>query len=77
MLFRSAEVPNEEIDAYCVALEHFIQKDRGISISDAPIGCDFDIGDDYSMGKFETQYMDDVPHLFLGPEYDSYIQNPG
>ena len=72
-----AEVPNEEIDAYCVALEHFIQKDRGISISDAPIGCDFDIGDDYSMGKFETQYMDDVPHLFLGPEYDSYIQNPG
>jgi DNA polymerase I-like protein with 3'-5' exonuclease and polymerase domains len=72
-----AEVPNEEIDAYCTALEHFIQKDRGISISDAPIGCDFDIGDDYSMGKFETQYMDDCPHLFLGPEYDSYVQNPG
>jgi DNA polymerase I-like protein with 3'-5' exonuclease and polymerase domains len=72
-----AEVPNEEIDAYCKALKHFIQKDRGISISGAPIGCDFDIGDDYSMGKFETQYMDDCPHLFMGPEYDSYIQNSG
>ena len=75
-----AEVPNEEIDAYCTALEHFIQKDRGISNSDAPIGCDFDIGDDYSMGKFEDQYgdyMNDSPHLFIGPEYDSYVQNPG
>jgi hypothetical protein len=30
--------------------------DRGISIPGAPVGCDFDVGDDYSMGKFEKQY---------------------
>jgi len=31
--------------------------DRGIFIPGAPIGCDFEIGDDYSMGKFEKQYL--------------------
>ena len=30
--------------------------DRGIKIPGAPVGCDFEIGDDYSMGKFEKQY---------------------
>ena len=60
---------NEEIDTYCETLQHFIQKDRGLSISDAPIGCDFEIGDDYSMGKFDKQYGDYMN--------DSYIQNSG
>jgi DNA polymerase I-like protein with 3'-5' exonuclease and polymerase domains len=51
-----AEVPEEEIDTYSEKLKHWIQLDRGIIIPGAPVGCDFDIGDDYSMGKFEKQY---------------------
>ena len=73
-------MPDGELDSYMDALQHYIQRDRGISISGAPIGCDFDIGDDYSMGKFEDQYgdyMNDSPHLFIGSEYDSYVQNSG
>ena len=52
-----AEVPEDEIDFYCEILKKFIQMDRGISIPGAPVGCDFEIGDDYSMGKFEKQYL--------------------
>ncbi len=52
-----AEVPEDEIDFYCEMLKKFIQMDRGISIPEAPVGCDFEIGDDYSMGKFEKQYL--------------------
>ena len=52
-----AEVPEDEIDFYCENLKKFIQLDRGISIPGAPVGCDFEIGDDYSMGKFEKQYL--------------------
>lgn len=49
-----AEVPDDEIDIYKSALRWFVQKDRGISIPDAPIGCDFEIAQDYSMeGKEE------------------------
>ena len=51
-----AEVPEEEIDTYCEKLKYWIQLDRGIKIPGAPVGCDFDIGEDYSMGKFEKQY---------------------
>ena len=51
-----AEVPEDEVDFYCEILQKFIQLDRGISISGAPVGCDFEIGDDYSMGKFEKMY---------------------
>ena len=51
-----AEVPDEEVDMYRSKLQQFIQMDRGISIPGAPVGCDFDIGGDYSMGKFETKY---------------------
>ena len=50
------EVPNEEEQEYCEFLQHFVQLDRGIKIPGAPVGCDFEIGDDYSMGKFEKQY---------------------
>jgi DNA polymerase I-like protein with 3'-5' exonuclease and polymerase domains len=52
-----AEVPEDEIDFYCENLKKFIQMDRGVSISGAPVGCDFEIGDDYSMGKFEKRYL--------------------
>lgn len=48
-----AEVPEDEIDHYVATLTKFIQTDRGISIPNSPIGCDFEIGDDYSFGKYE------------------------
>ena len=53
-----AEVPFNEVDYYIEALKDYIQKDRGIMIAGAPIGCDFEVGDDYSMGKFDKQYGD-------------------
>ena len=48
-----AEVPEDEVEAYCEALRGFVQMDRGVSIPGTPIGCDFEIGDDYSFGKYE------------------------
>ena len=51
-----AEVPEDEIDFYSEMLQKFIQLDRGVSISGAPVGCDFEVGDDYSMGKFAKMY---------------------
>lgn len=53
-----AEVPLDEIDVYCERLKQYVQKPRaGCHIEGAPIGCDFDIGDDYSFGKFEKEYQ--------------------
>lgn len=51
-----AEVPEEEADNYVKKLTGFIKTDRGLSIPGYAIGCDFEIGDDYSFGKFEKQY---------------------
>jgi DNA polymerase I-like protein with 3'-5' exonuclease and polymerase domains len=51
-----AEVEEDAIDAYSVVIRECVQKDRGISIPGSPVGCDFDIGDDYSFGKFEKKY---------------------
>ena len=51
-----AEVPEEEVGDYCEKLQAFIQQDRGIFIPGAPVGCDFEIGADYSMGKYEKLY---------------------
>ena len=51
-----AEVPEEEIEEYRELLLRCIQKDRGLFIKDCPIGCDFEIGEDYSMGKFASKY---------------------
>lgn len=51
-----AEVPEEELENYKEKLKFFIQKDRGLTIPGFPIGCDFEIGDDYSFGGFEKQY---------------------
>lgn len=53
-----AEVPEDEVDEYCSILEYHTHKDRGVSIENTPVGCDFDIADDYSLGKFETFYAD-------------------
>lgn len=51
-----AEVPEEEVDEYSEIVIRNIQKDRGISIPGAPIGCDLEIGNDYSFGKFDKTY---------------------
>ena len=51
-----AEVPEDEIEEYSAKLQECVQRDRGVSIPGAPIGCDFEIGEDYSMGKFEAKY---------------------
>ena len=53
-----AEVPKDEVEEYSDILKSCIQMDRGISISGAPVGCDFDVHDDYSLGKFEKMYGD-------------------
>ena len=52
-----AEVPENEVEAYCTALRRFVQMDRGVSIPGTPIGCDFEIADDYSMGYDEETCM--------------------
>ena len=51
-----AEVPEEEVEVYCEKLQAYIQQDRGIFIPGAPVGCDFEIDTDYSMGKYEKLY---------------------
>ena len=55
-----AEVPEKEVTFYCQMLQKFVQKDRGVYIPGAPIGCDFEIGEDYSMGKFTKLYGNTV-----------------
>ena len=51
-----AEVKEECVEEYSEKLREFIQMDRGVSIPGCPVGCDFEVGDDYSMGKFEEMY---------------------
>jgi len=51
-----AEVDESEVEEYRKIVQECIQKDRGIYIPGCPVGCDFDIGEDYSFGKFEKMY---------------------
>ena len=51
-----AEVSEAAVDSYCTLVKQCVQRDRGLSIPGSPVGCDFDIGDDYSFGKFEDKY---------------------
>ena len=62
-----AEVPEDEIEEYVTNLKKCVQADRGLSIPGEPIGCDFEIGDDYAFygedkktkqkySKFERYY---------------------
>ena len=51
-----AEVEIDAIDAYKNIIRECVQTDRGLSIPGSPVGCDFDVGDDYSFGKFEKKY---------------------
>ena len=51
-----AEVKTELVDTYVLKLGEFIRADRGVSIIGSPVGCDFELGKDYSFGKLEKQY---------------------
>jgi len=51
-----AEVDEDCVEEYSEILLRNVQKDRGMSIPNCPIGCDFEVGEDYSMGKFEAKY---------------------
>ena len=51
-----AEVEINAIDGYKNIIRECVQTDRGLSIPGCPVGCDFDVGDDYSFGKFEKKY---------------------
>jgi len=55
-----AEVPEDEIEHYTEKLLQFVQMDRGLTIPGAPVGCDFEIDEDYSMGKFAKMYGDSI-----------------
>ena len=52
-----ALVKDECIEEYCEILKRNTQKDRGCSIPGFPIGVDQEIGQDYSFGKFDKQYL--------------------
>lgn len=51
-----AEVPEDEVDDYSALILECVQRDRGVSIPGQPVGCDFDVADDYSLGKYEKQF---------------------
>ena len=51
-----AEVPDAEVNEYCEIIKSCVQTDRGLSIPGSPIGCEYEVGDDYSFGKFEEKY---------------------
>ncbi len=55
-----AEVPEDEVEDYKERLVHFVQKDRGVSIPGVPIGCDIDVSEDYSNGKFMSKYGEEL-----------------
>jgi DNA polymerase I-like protein with 3'-5' exonuclease and polymerase domains len=52
-----AEVKEDQVEQYNTALKQFVQADRGLTIPACPIGTDFEVGDDYSFGKFEKLYL--------------------
>lgn len=54
-----AEVKDSDVETYKTYLKKFIQADRGLSIPNCPIGCDFDVAEDYSLGKYEEKYFED------------------
>lgn len=51
-----AEVKEDQVDKYLEILLRNVQKDRGLSIPGCPVGCDVDVGSDYSFGKYEKKY---------------------
>lgn len=55
-----AEVHINHIDKYKELIAKCIQRDRGLSIPGCPVGIDIDVHEDYSLGKFEEQYGDNL-----------------
>lgn len=52
-----AEVREDQVDQYCTLLDACIKTDRGLTIPNCPIGTEFEVGEDYSFGKFEKAYL--------------------
>lgn len=50
-------VKDEDVEQYCEIVKRNTQKDRGCSIAGCSVGVDIEIGQDYSFGKFEKQYV--------------------
>lgn len=61
-----AEVREDIVDEYKELLQEFVAKAApGLMIPGCPIGTDFEIGEDYSFGKFEKTYLssgDNIQH---------------
>ena len=53
------EVVERDIDMFNAKLKEFVQTDRGLNIEGCPFVCDFEIGDDYSFGKYE-KFLNDI-----------------
>lgn len=52
-----AEVPVDEVDEYTSLVVASLQRPRaGLVIPGCPIGCDTEVGEDYSFGKYEKLY---------------------
>jgi DNA polymerase I-like protein with 3'-5' exonuclease and polymerase domains len=51
-----AEVHESCLELYKHIIIKNVQRDRGVSIPGFPIPCDIEVGDDYSMGKYEEKY---------------------
>jgi DNA polymerase I-like protein with 3'-5' exonuclease and polymerase domains len=66
-----AEVPNDEIELYCEALRGFVQADRGLSIPGTPIGCDFELAEDYSMGLGSEDYPEMTKYEIYEMKWDN------
>lgn len=68
-----AEVPEDEIDLYTETLRGFVQADRGLSIPGYPIGCDFEVGDDYSFNAKHDDYPDETKYQVYERGWDSKL----
>jgi len=55
-----AEVPIIELETYNSNILECIQMDRGINILNCPIKCDIEVHEDYSFGKFNLKYGDNL-----------------
>ena len=60
-----ALVREDQVEAYCEAIQAITQKDRGVNIPGSPIGVDQEIGYDYSFGAFEKVYSEEGEALAL------------
>ena len=50
------EVDEKDVEQFTSKLREYVEEDRGLNIPNCPFVCDFEIGDDYSFGKYDS-YM--------------------